>query len=81
MEPWEIAEQMMIDEEYARQEACFAAAAFIGLSQMLAEACEDGAHCCPTCPFAKEAYNWRPTKLIKLRDAARQKRLAGDSDD
>lgn len=39
------------DQEAAVAVACYSAAAFHGLSNMQADACEDTGLACPSCPF------------------------------
>ena len=40
-------------------EACHAAAVLAGVSLIDADDCDDGACCCPRCPWRLTAANWR----------------------
>ncbi len=40
-------------------EACHAAAVLAGVSLIDADECDDGACCCPRCPWRRTAANWR----------------------
>jgi hypothetical protein len=40
-------------------EACHAAAVLAGVSLVDADECDDGACCCPRCPWKRTAANWR----------------------
>lgn len=40
-------------------EACHAAAILAGVSLIDADECDDGACCCPRCPWQTTAANWR----------------------
>ncbi|WP_298236635.1 hypothetical protein [uncultured Azohydromonas sp.] len=40
-------------------EACHAAAVLAGVSLIDADECDDGACCCPRCPWRCTAANWR----------------------
>lgn len=43
------------DHEEAAAAACYDAAQRAGHTEEHADQCDDGAHACPTCPFAKPA--------------------------
>ena len=47
------------DQEAAAEGACAAAAAKAGVDAASAEMCDDGACCCPECPWKSTAKNWR----------------------
>jgi hypothetical protein len=40
-------------------ETCHAAAVLAGMSLIDADECDDGACCCPQCPWRRTAANWR----------------------
>ncbi|MDZ5455335.1 hypothetical protein [Azohydromonas lata] len=40
-------------------ETCHAAAVLAGVSLIDADECDDGACCCPQCPWRRTAANWR----------------------
>jgi hypothetical protein len=41
-------------------QTCHAAAVLSGVSLVDADECDDGACCCPYCPWHRTAGNWRP---------------------
>jgi hypothetical protein len=41
-------------------QTCHAAAVLAGVSLVDADECDDGACCCPRCPWSRTASNWRP---------------------
>jgi hypothetical protein len=41
-------------------QTCHAAAVVAGVSLVDADECDDGACCCPCCPWRRTARNWRP---------------------
>jgi hypothetical protein len=41
-------------------QTCHAAAVLAGVSLVDADECDDGACCCPRCPWRRTASNWRP---------------------
>jgi len=60
-------ENSLNEQEWAQQQACHDAARLFGIESDRADACEDGAECCPACPFWREAGNWKPINIKKKR--------------
>lgn len=65
------AQRLQEAQEDANEEACYDAARKAGVANKeSAEMCDDGACCCPECPWQTTARHWRrnngATSLVKL---------------
>lgn len=57
-------------QEAAAADACGQAATKAGIDAESAELCDDGACCCPECPWKETANNWRklPRNIVRGDD-------------
>lgn len=53
------AERLFLAQERAAEDACKSAASAAGFDANKSDDCDDGALCCPTCPWKATAENWR----------------------
>lgn len=60
-------------------QTCHAAAVLAGVSLIDADECDDGACCCPCCPWRRTARNWRPRGDRQPGHAGAEKPMAIDT--